>query len=305
MVWPMYSNVDRRILVLVNPKSGLRSSFDHMRRAIDKAFERPGTDLVYQFSQNAEDGIAKARRAAERETDIILVVGGDGTISTIGRALIGSPVAMGVIPTGSGNGFARHFGIPLSAEKAVKALSTGSVIDIDVGAVDGLPFLVTCSMAWEAALTESFAKSPVRGILPYVFAGMQGLFEFEPQDLTLILDGKNIHDFREPMVCTVANLSQYGGGARIAPNARADDDYLELIIALKQDIPILIANVGRLFDGSIQRVPEVHSFRFKDLIVRREKAKAIQVDGELVDAGTEVHVTIQSAKLKVLVPKTQ
>ncbi|MDA1044055.1 MAG: diacylglycerol kinase family protein, partial [Verrucomicrobia bacterium] len=215
--------VKRRILVLVNTKSGLRWSFDQMRRAVDAAFDTPGTDLCYQFSHSAEDGITKVRRAIEKNMDIVLVVGGDGTISTIGCELIGSGIALGAIPAGSGNGFARHFGIPLSAEKAVNALAHGSIVDIDVGTVDGTPFLVTFSMAWEAAITESFARSPVRGILPYIFAGMQELFDYVPQDLEVVLDGKEVHHFKAPMLCTIANLSQYGGGAQIAPNASAND----------------------------------------------------------------------------------
>jgi diacylglycerol kinase (ATP) len=298
----MYHQVRRRVLVLVNPKSGLRSSFDSMRRAIDNAFDTAGTDLSYQFSQSAEDGIAKARRAIDKNIDIVLAVGGDGTISTIGRELIGSSIALGAIPTGSGNGFARHFGIPMSPEKAVDALASGSTMDIDVGAADDTPFLVTCSMAWEAAITESFAKSPVRGILPYVFAGMHEFFDYTPQDLEVVLDGGAPMRFKAPMICTVANLSQFGGGAKIAPNARANDDHLELVIALRQDLAKLIANIGRLFDGSLQTIPEVQSFRFKDLIVRRSRATPIQIDGELVEAGAEVHVSVESAKLKVLVP---
>ncbi len=296
------STVERRILVLVNPKSGLRSSFDQMRRAVDVAFDTPGTDLCYQFSQSAEDGVLKVRRAIENKVDIVLVVGGDGTVSTIGRELIGSGVALGAIPAGSGNGFARHFDIPLAVEKAVNALAQGSIMDIDVGVVDGVPFLVTFSMAWEAAITEAFEKSPVRGFLPYIFAGMQEFFEYEPQDLEVVLDGQEVQFFKAPMLCTVANLSQYGGGAQIAPHARANDGYLELVVALQQDIAKLIANVGRLFDGTLQTLPEVHSFRFKELTVRRASATPIQIDGELVEAGKDVHVTVMPGRLKVLVP---
>lgn len=292
----------KRVWILVNPRSGLRWSFDRMRRAVDRVWDVPGNEVCYQFCQSVEDGVAKAQRAVERGVDIVLVVGGDGTVNTIGRAFIGTDVALGIVPVGSGNGFARHFEIPLLPEHAVEALADATVTSIDVGVVGTRPFLVTCSMAWEAAIAETFAKSPVRGFLPYIFAGMQELLDYVPQDFTVILDGAREVTFRKPMLFTVANLSQYGGGAKIAPDARADDGHLELVVALRQDIARLIGNIGRLFNGSLSRLPQVKTHRFRTLTVRRATPAPIQVDGELQDAPTEVEIHVHPASLKVLVP---
>ncbi|MDA0577720.1 MAG: diacylglycerol kinase family protein [Verrucomicrobia bacterium] len=293
----------KRILVLVNPRSGLRWSFDCMRKAVDRVWDIAGNTVSYQFCQNREDGVAKARRAVEAGIDTLLVAGGDGTVNSIGRTLLGTSVELGIIPVGSGNGFARHFEIPLVPDKAVEALATAEVQAIDVGVVGEHTFLVTCSMAWEAALTESFARSPIRGVLPYVFASMQGYLEYKPQDFTVILDGGRELTFRKPLIFTIANLSQFGGGAKIAPEARADDGFLELVVALRQDVPTLIANLGRLFDGSISRVPQVTTHRFRSLVVRRAQAAQIQVDGDLFEAAEEIEVTVHPASLNVLVPK--
>ena len=273
-----------------------------MRRAVDASWDLPGTDLSYQFCQSAEDTLVKVHRAVDRDTNVILVVGGDGTVNSTGRALLHTDTALGIIPVGSGNGFARHFGIPLSPEKAVHALARGQDRRIDVGMVDDTPFLVTCSMAWDASLVKSFARSPVRGILPYVFAGVQEFFEYQPQDLQVVIDEEREVSFSAPMVFTIANLSQYGGGAKIAPHARPDDGLMELVVALRQDVPKLIANMGRLFDGSINRIPEVTFLRFRTLRVRRERATSMQIDGELVEAGRETAVRVMPSSLKVLVP---
>jgi diacylglycerol kinase (ATP) len=299
----MARSKDRRVLVLANPKSGLSWSFNQMRRAMDTWWDVPGTDLCYQFCQNPEDGLAKTRRAVERGTDIVLVVGGDGTVSTVGRALIGTDAALGMIPAGSGNGFARHFGIPLTPAHAARTLAQATVRQIDVGLADETPFLVTCSMAWDAAIARSFARSRIRGILPYAFAGVQGFFEYQPQDISVELDSVEQITFPSPVVFTVANLSQYGGGAKIAPRARPDDGRLELVVALRQDMPRLMANIHRLFDGSINAVPEVISRTFRSMRVRRAHASAIQIDGELVEAGREVAVRVLPRALKVLVPQ--
>lgn len=292
----------KKVLVLANLRSGLRWSFDVVRRAMDRWWEGPETDVRYQFAQNVADGAAKARRAVEEGVDCILVAGGDGTVSTVGRELIGTSVTLGMIPLGSGNGFARHFGIPLSPARAVHALAGAKAHKIDVGVVGETPFLVTCSMAWDASIAKAFARFPVRGILPYALAGAQALFEYKPQAMVVRLDGGKEIRLPTPLVFTVANLSQYGGGARIAPRAKADDGYLELVVVRMQDIPKLIIQIGRLFDGSIDQLPEVSTWRFRELHVRRENPTAIQVDGELLGAPTEIVVRVLPRALSVLVP---
>ena len=296
------TELPKRVLVLVNPKSGLTSTFNTMRRAIDQHWDRPGTEVHYQFTQSKDDGIAKTRRAVAAGVELVLVSGGDGTVNTIGRGLVGTDVTLGVIPSGSGNGFARHFGIPLATDRAVAALATGTARRIDVGVVDDKPFFVTCSMAWDASLVRSFERSPLRGIVPYVFAAVDEFFHYEAQDFFVQVDTEEEVALARPMVFTVANLTQFGGGAIIAPSAQHDDGLLELVVALRQDVPILLANLVRLFDHSLDRVPEVLTKRFRTLLVRREIPTAIQVDGELVPAGKEVRVSVRPAALSVLVP---
>lgn len=298
----MTESTRKKVCVLVNPRSGLYWSFMAVRRALDRAWDTGGTDVVYRFCGSTEDGARKARRSVEEGADTVLVIGGDGTVNTVGTALVGTDVVLGIIPVGSGNGFARHFGIPLSPERAAERLATASVRDIDVGLVEGRPFLVTCSMAWDAALVRSFEKSPVRGIVPYIFAGVYEFFEFQPQKMTVVVDEEEEVEIPDSLVFTIANLTQYGGGARIAPQARPDDGRLELVVALRQDVGKLIANVHRFFDGSVARIPEVMSRRFESLDIRRERAAPIQMDGELVEAPAHLKVRVRPNALKVLVP---
>jgi diacylglycerol kinase family enzyme len=295
----------RRVRVLVNPRSGFGPSIEALYRALERHWDVPGADLTYQASRSVEDGCAKARRAVADGVDTVLVVGGDGMVNSIGGVLVGQPVALGVIPAGSGNGFARHFGIPLDFEGAARALRRAEAVSIDVGRANGRPFLVTCGMAWDAALLRAFEQMPVRGILPYVLAGAYGLFEYRPQDFSAQVDGGAAESFGSPLVFTVANLTQYGGGARIAPQACPDDGYLELVVMQRQDTPALLAGLGRLFDGTIDRLREVRTLRFRRMVVTRERAAPIQVDGELVDAGPEVMVDLLPRALRVLAPRAE
>lgn len=292
----------RRVRVLINPKSGLPWSFATFRKAMDAAWEGAHSDVAYQFSQGKEDTIAKVSRAVEDRVDVLLVVGGDGTVNTVGQCLIGTPVAMGVIPAGSGNGLARHFSTPLSIPKAVAALANGRTETIDVGLVDGKPFLVTASMAWDASIVRSFEKLPVRGIVPYFLAAVHEYIGYEPQALTIELDSGEILSIPDPVVFTVANLTQFGGGAKIAPHATANDGKLELVALRQKDVPWTVGDFTRLYDGSLREMKHAIFRSFSSMVIHRRNPAQIQVDGELVDAPSELHVGIKPKALRMLTP---
>ncbi|MCF7837125.1 MAG: diacylglycerol kinase family lipid kinase [Candidatus Marinimicrobia bacterium] len=298
----MKTESPRKIRVLINPNSGSASSFDAIQEEIERGWDQPEQDITYQFSRDAADGQAKARRAVAEGVDTILVAGGDGMINSIGSELLSTDVALGVIPTGSGNGFARHFNIPLNPAKAVQTLVNARRQKIDVGVANGRPFFVTCSMAWDAALVRTFEKFPIRGVLPYVFAGVYEYLGYDPQPLEAVLDDGETLRIPDPVVFTVANLTQFGGGARIAPTACPDDGYLEVIIMRQRDWPRLLANINRLFDGTLDGLDEVMTRRCRKLTVRREKSAPLQMDGELCAADRHIKVDILHRALTILAP---
>lgn len=291
-----------KVRILINPNSGLGFALDRIRGALIEHWDKPGNDLSIQFSTSKEDGQEKARRAVEDGVGRLLVAGGDGMVNTIGSVLIDTDTALGVIPAGSGNGFARHFNTPLDIAKATEALASAQTQRIDVGYANGQPFFVTCSLAWDAALVDVFEKSPTRGVLPYVFAGVYKLFDYHPQAFSLLLDGKEEIILEDPLVCTIANLTQYGGGAQIAPNARADDGQLQLVTLRQRDLPWIVPMLGKLFDGTIARLNEIKTRSFTTLTVRRKEAGPMQLDGELVSAPAEVEISVRQRALSVLVP---
>jgi len=291
-----------RVRVFINPHSGISSSIEEVIMAVDRHWDGPDVDLAFQISHSIEDGQQKTRQALADGVDTIIVIGGDGMINSIGSELVGTQTALGVIPTGSGNGFARHFGIPLTPERAAEALAGAKRLRIDVGTANGRPFFVTCSMAWDAAIVRTFEKSPVRGILPYVLSGVYEFFEYKRQPFEVVADDGEPVRYQDPLVFTVANLTQFGGQAVIAPTACPDDGMLELIVINRAEAPRILASLPRLFNGTIDKLNGVSTSRFKQLCVRRESASPIQIDGELVDAPAEVNVALLERALTVLVP---
>lgn len=292
----------KRILVLINPNSGLGVSLRILLDTFQEVWDCEERIVSYQLSKSKEDSERKVKAAINSGVDIIFVVGGDGMINTVGSQLLDTGVVLGVIPTGSGNGFARHFEIPLNPEKAIRSLADCDIMDIDVGTANGRPFFITCSLAWDAAIVKSFERSPVRGILPYIFAATYELFDYKPEVFDIEVDGKSARSIQQPMLFTIANLTQYGGGAQIAPQARADDGRLWLTYALKADVPKLIPQLPKLFEGKINDISGITSTSFHSLKVIRQSAQPIQVDGELMPTGNEVEIAIRPLALKVLVP---
>jgi diacylglycerol kinase (ATP) len=290
----------KQVLVLINPKSGMGGPYRFIS-AIEKVWDIPEHDVSFQFSQSAADGAGKARRAIERGTDTILVVGGDGMVNSIGCELVGSNVRLGVLPAGSGNGFARHFQIPLGPTAAAKALLGGRTQRIDVGKANDRLFFVTCSMAWDGALVKSFEKYPFRGLVPYVLAGAQQLLEYKAQPFQTIIDGERI-DFKHPLIFTVANLSQFGSDFLVAPDAKADSGDLELVAVEKKDLPLVLSQIHRLIEKTFHHHPLVTNRHFKTMTVQRQSPSPIQIDGELMKAEKEVRVEVLPSALNVIVP---
>lgn len=291
----------KQVLVLVNPKSGIVGPYRYIE-AIEKVWDDATHDVSYQFSQSEKDGAEKVRRALARGTQTFLVVGGDGMVNSIGRELVGTEAVMGVIPAGSGNGFARHFQIPLSPERAADALKRGRVQRIDAGKANGHFFFVTCSMAWDAALVETFERYPFRGLVPYVLAGAQQLLEYRAQPFTAKLDGSETIELKQPLIFTVANLSQFGSDVLVAPDACADSGDLELVAIEKKNIPIVISQVHRFVEKTFHKLPQVTCRHFKQMKVTRQNRGPIQLDGEVFHTGETVEIEVFPSALNILIP---
>jgi diacylglycerol kinase (ATP) len=135
-----------------------------------------------------------------------------------------------------------------------------------------------------------------------VLAGVQEFFEYERQDMRVVFDDGEERKLVQPVILTIANLTQFGGGAVIAPHAKADDGRLEFISALQRDFPLVLANLGRLFNGSMSRIPQIYSRSAQSMRIERAKAGPVQLDGELVEMDATVDIKVLPRALRVLVP---
>ena len=155
------------ILFIVNPISGSGHK-ESALKAIERYLDRDRFNSEICYTEYAGHGAEIAREAASRGIDIVVAVGGDGTVNEIAGSLVGTETALAIIPCGSGNGLARHLQIPMNPVSAVKFINTGTIARLDHGTINGRPFFCTCGVGFDAFISMKFAEAGRRGPATYV-----------------------------------------------------------------------------------------------------------------------------------------
>jgi diacylglycerol kinase (ATP) len=285
-----------KALFLVNERSGRKRAFDiaDLIRA-SNVFE---SEIVSCSRKEDVDGIVDQ---AERDgVDVLFAVGGDGTVHETAKRLIGRTPALGILPIGSGNGFARHIGLPLDPAMTLDACRAGRIVTIDTAEVNGSAFLGVMGIGLDAVIAERFASSNVRGLETYVREGLRAFSEFHAEEYEVTWGTESVR--RKAFVIAVANASQYGNNARIAPLASLQDGLLDIVIV--HDISILAAPMllARLFQGTLDRASGVTMVQSAEVTIRRAAAGPGHLDGEPVALPEELRVRIVPQSLRLLVP---
>jgi diacylglycerol kinase (ATP) len=238
--------------------------------------------------------------AASRGVKAIFAVGGDGTIHEIAKRLIGTDVALGVVPTGSGNGFARHLGLPMNFCDAIRACCGLRVEIIDTATVNGTPFINMMGIGFDAWIADAFACAGTRGLLTYVRVGLRGFASYAAEEYEVTVDGSLTK--HRAFVIAVANASQYGNNARIAPLASMQDGILDVTLIEQAPLVRLPVIAAQLFAGNLHRARGVATLRGRSITIRRTSAGAAHLDGEPVTLPPLLTIDVVPRSLRVIVP---
>ena len=290
------------IRFIVNPFAG--TSRGDISATIGRVMGRPGSLYEIARTRGAGQAVELAREGADRGARIVVAVGGDGTINEVGRGLLGTETALGVVPLGSGNALARGLGIPLDPAKACGVLLDGRLRAIDVGRMGDAAFFSTAGISLDAEVSWRYntrARGP-RGFLPYVGLTLASFGSYEPEQVLISADGGPELAVR-PLILTVANASRFGNGAIIAPQARPDDGVLDICIIEKRHIARTLWHARRLFTGSIDRMPGVRLVRGRTFRIERPSRGRCQVDGEPLLGGPVLDVSVEPGAMRVVVPR--
>lgn len=289
-----------KTLVIINPVSGTNSKKD-FPALLKKYIDSGKHDLTIQFTKYAGHATQITKEAITQAFDNVIAVGGDGTINEIARALLHTSVNLGIIPSGSGNGLARHFKIPLKTIEAIKALNHSKVEVSDSGSLNGHPFFCTAGIGFDAHIGQKFSEAGTRGFSTYVKTILKEFVNYQPEIYQIITAETKIRE--QAFLITFANTNQYGNNAFIAPKANTSDGLLDICIL--KPFPLYKApQIGvKLFSGSIHQSRYMKTIQSANLKINRIQAGAAHVDGEPIKLGEILEVKCIPDSLRILVPK--
>lgn len=290
----------KKIAFIINPISGTNNK----KQLPDLILNELNTtifDPEIVFTEYKGHGRVLSAKFAAAGFDYVVAVGGDGTVNEIGRGLINTNAALGIVPAGSGNGLARHLSIPMNTKQAIQQLNYSEAIKIDYGVVNEQPFFCTCGTGFDAYVSTEFAKSKNRGVMTYIEKMITGYFNYKSQNYHLVGDGIDLKD--KAFVITFANASQWGNNAYIAPQASVQDGMLD--ISIMSNFPIIaIPTIAlQLFTKTIDNDLFVTTLRTNEITLYRDETGPFHYDGEPYEEGRVVHIKMVQEGLNVLVKK--
>jgi diacylglycerol kinase (ATP) len=296
-----------RVVVIANPAAGpawRRRAPETIGRRLESLLARHHAQGEVKVTAGPGHAQALARDAVEAGTDLVVAWGGDGTINEVASALVHSRAALGIVPVGSGNGLAREIGVPASHDAAFAAALTGTDRMIDAGELNGRVFFSAAGIGFDGHVAGVFASSSVqlRGLVSYASATLRELFRYRPGTYLITPEGLPPRE-RRALLVSVANTRQWGNGARIAPGALMDDERLDLVIVAARPPAIVLANVWRLFTGSVESWPSVESLRVHAATILATPPAAVHVDGEPLGPLGTINIRVVPAALRVRAPR--
>jgi YegS/Rv2252/BmrU family lipid kinase len=285
---------------ILNPRAGLAAT--RALRALEGHPSWRGTEVVTTKARG--DARSLAAEAAAAGFEAVLSIGGDGTANEVAWGLLGTETALGLVPMGSGNGLARTLGIPLRPEGAVDTLAHAVRRRMDVGTINGRPFLNVAGAGFDAQVGADFhahgLRGGRRGVLTYVRLSLVRTWSYRAEHWRL-LAGDGRFEGRALVVAFV-NGRQYGGGAVVAPGALLDDGLLDVVVI--EDAPAfeMVWNSTRLFLGGIENFRRYRHFPARTAILEGTVAFVHHRDGEPEDEESRLEVSVQPRALAILVP---
>lgn len=290
-----------KILFIVNPISGHhdKSKFPSI---VEKLIDKDKYDYTITLTEYGGHAVELTKQAIDNQYDIIVAVGGDGTINEVATTMIGASQTFAIVPYGSGNGLARHLHLPLKPDKVItEVINKGVKSKIDTAAMNGVPYISIAGVGFDAIIADFFAQDPHRGIKTYVKLVTKEYLHFQPKKYHLILDGKEEIDC-EPFFISFANSNQFGSNAVVSPTASLNDGLLDVCIFKKPNMLQVPYVATRLLTKKIDRTHFVDIHKAQKIQVIRENDEIANIDGEAVMMPKDITVEINPLSLNILLP---
>ena len=283
-----------KIRFIINPKAGKKN-----HNNFDKYIRRHVSNCEIFYTEKAGDIKRISKNAVEENIKAVVIIGGDGSVNESLSSLTNTKTALGVIPAGSGNGFAYHIGMNKNIKKAIKQIKSCEIQEIDTCLINNISYINIAGIGFDAHIANLFLKAKKRGLIKYIKLIIKQL-NYKAKKFTLI--NKKSEKKIEAFLISFANASQYGNNAKICPQANIKDGFLNMVILHKfpkWKIPILII---KLFLGKINSFKYVETIKLKNIEIRSDET-LIHTDGEAHNISSPINVKNLSRSIKILIPK--
>lgn len=298
----------KRIIFIVNPISGT-SGKSFILKLIEDYLDRTIYDYEVATTERVGHATEIAKDAVNKKIDVVCAIGGDGTVNEVASGLVHSQTALAIIPSGSGNGLARHLRIPTDPLSAIKIINRGLVQTMDYGTINRKNFFCTCGVGFDAFISKKFAESGKRGPVSYIENVLNAGLKYHPEtydvDIVNNKEGREVHQAYKAFLISCANASQYGNNAYIAPKASVRDGIMDVTI-IEPFTPIEAPIIAtQLFSGTIQQNSRIKTFQCQKAIIRRTKPGVAHFDGEPMQTGERVVVELVPSGLLCISPREE
>lgn len=290
----------KRIVFIVNPKAGTNLQ-KHIRESVEKHLNHRKFEYGFRFTERAGHAKTLALEAVAEGYEIVVAVGGDGSINEVASALLGTEAVLGIVPAGSGNGLAMHLGYGRDIDEAVKKINTAEVRLIDIGMMNGQPFINIAGIGFDGLVSNMMKESNWRGFIPYFLNSVKAGLQYTPRLCRIEIDDKVLTE--KCFIISVANGPMWGYNFQIAPDARLDDGFFEVVIMKEAPRWQYFALVPSSLTGKIYESDIVEHFRARHVKIVAEGKNYIHLDGEgqLLEGALEFE--IKPKALKILAPR--
>lgn len=292
-------SVMKRYKLIANPAAGRGNARSLIRKA-ESLFRGRGISFDLEFTHGPGDAADVARRSLP-DFDVVVAMGGDGTVNEVLPGLLFSGKPLGIIPCGSGNDFIKSLGIPNNIEKAFRILQEGKEKAIDIGTINGKPFANGVGIGFDAAVnrTSYSINHSKKGLLLYFLAFLRTIGKYRPSAAKITADGNTME--QETFLISVGNGTTVGGGFRLTPHAKIDDGLLDLTVVKPLPLPLLFWHLPKVFLGTIDRTPHTITLRAQKIRIKTPSPVPAHLDGEIYDGdATAFDIEILPGALTVI-----
>lgn len=284
------------IAFIINPISGIGKQAG-IEQTIQAGLDASRFKMHVFYTETSKDGTRLAFEAM-KTCDIIVAVGGDGSVNDVAKALIHTNKILGIIPSGSGNGLARHLKLPLNVNDALEHLQNCTVQAIDTLTVNEKPFVSIAGLGFDADIAEKFNKSKKRGFIKYFEIAVRHYVLYRSKKYTLNFNGQKIK--MRALMINFANSNQFGYGFQIAPNADLSDGLMDIVVLKKPYWFWGPFAMIRFLQNAIHRSKYCQTYQTNQLHLKRKNPSWMNIDGEAVWMPREITITVHPKSLNII-----